>query len=137
MSASSGHERGLTPPLLDYWPYARFLGVRLEAGESGPIAVLPFAERLIGNPLLPALHGGVVASFLELAALARLDAEGRRARTIDITVDYLRPARPVTFYAEARILKLGRRAANLAVEAWQEDRESPVAALRGHFMLVG
>ena len=120
--------------LLDAWPYARFLGARL---EPGPIAVLPFAERLIGNPILPALHGGVVASFLELAALAKLDAEGRRARTIDITVDYLRPARPVTFYAEARILKLGRRAANLAVEAWQEDRESPVAALRGHFMIVG
>jgi uncharacterized protein (TIGR00369 family) len=137
MNASSGHGRELSPPLLDHWPYARFLGVRLEAGESGQIAVLPFAERLIGNPILPALHGGVVASFLELAALARLGAEGRRARTIDITVDYLRPARPVTFYAEARILKLGRRAANLAVEAWQEDRESPVAALRGHFMLVG
>jgi uncharacterized protein (TIGR00369 family) len=127
----------LTGALLDAWPYARFLGVRLQAGESGPVAVLPFDPKLIGNPILPALHGGVVASFLELAALARLDAAGRRARTIDITVDYLRPARPVTFYAEARILKLGRRAANLAVEAWQEDRDSPVAALRGHFMILG
>ena len=97
--------------------------------------MLPFAARLIGNPILPALHGGVVASFLELAALARLDAEGKRPRTIDITVDYLRPARPVTTYADARILKLGRRAANVAVEAWQEDRASPVAALRGHFMI--
>jgi uncharacterized protein (TIGR00369 family) len=123
--------------VLDAWPYARFLGVRLEQGEIGPVAVLPFDAKLIGNPILPALHGGVVASFLELAALARLGAEGRRARTIDITVDYLRPARPVTFYAEARILKLGRRAANLAVEAWQEDRDSPVAALRGHFMILG
>jgi len=124
-----------TQALLDAWPYARFLGVRLEPGESGPVAVLPFAARLIGNPILPALHGGVVASFLELAALARLDAEGKRPRTIDITVDYLRPARPVTTYADARILKLGRRAANVAVEAWQEDRANPVAALRGHFMI--
>ncbi|HZC16056.1 MAG TPA: PaaI family thioesterase [Caulobacteraceae bacterium] len=122
--------------LLDAWPYARFLGVRLDAGESGPIAVLPFAQRLIGNPVLPALHGGAVASFLELAALAKLDAEGRQARTIDITVDYLRPARPITTFAEARILKLGRRAANLSVEAWQDDRTSPVAALRGHFLIL-
>ena len=127
----------MTGALLDAWPYARFLSVRLEAGDGGPVAVLPFDPKLIGNPILPALHGGVVASFLELAALARLDAEGKRARTIDITVDYLRPARPVTFYAEARILKLGRRAANLAVEAWQDDRDSPVAALRGHFMILG
>src|SRR5262249_24704948 len=118
-------------------PYAAFLGVRLEAGDVGRVPVLPFDPKLIGNPILPSLHGGVVASFLELAALARLDLEGRRARTIDITVDYLRPARPVTFYAEARILKLGRRAANVAVEAWQESRDSPVAALRGHFMILG
>ena len=130
-------EASVRRSLLDAWPYARFLGVRLEAGENGPLAVLPFAPRLIGNPILPALHGGVVASFLELAALARLDFEGRRPRTIDITVDYLKPARPLTTYAEARILKLGRRAANLAVEAWQEDRAAPVAALRGHFMIVG
>jgi uncharacterized protein (TIGR00369 family) len=126
-----------TRALLDAWPYARFLDVRLKPGESGPVAVLPFATRLIGNPILPALHGGVVASFLELTALARLDAEGKRPRTIDITVDYLRPARPVTTYADARILKLGRRAANVAVEAWQEDRANPVAALRGHFMIGG
>ena len=127
----------MTAPLLDTWPYARFLGMRLEPGDAGPIAILPFAPRLVGNPILPALHGGVVASFLELAALARLGAEGERARTIDITVDYLRPARPLTTYAEVRILKLGRRAANLAVEAWQDDRASPVAALRGHFLIVG
>jgi uncharacterized protein (TIGR00369 family) len=136
MSEIAGHNMEAAS-LLDTWPYARFLGVRLEQGPAGPIAVLQFAERLIGNPILPALHGGVVASFLELAALARLDIEGRRARTIDITVDYLRPARPVTFYAEARVLKLGRRAANLAVEAWQDDRANPVAALRGHFMILG
>jgi uncharacterized protein (TIGR00369 family) len=133
MSEAPSHPATSPSPLLAAWPYARWLDVRLEGG----LAVLPFAERLIGNPVLPALHGGVVASFLELAALARLDAEGRRARTIDITVDYLRPARPVTTWAEARILKLGRRAANLAVEAWQEDRTAPIAALRGHFLITG
>ena len=138
MSGAAADDRPLPAPLLAAWPYARFLDVRLAPGESGPVvAVLPYAQRLIGNTVLPALHGGVVASFLELAALARLDHAGRRARTIDITVDYLRPARPLTTYAEARVLKLGRRAANLAVEAWQEDRDSPVAALRGHFMILG
>jgi uncharacterized protein (TIGR00369 family) len=137
MSTAPPTERAQPAPLLDTWPYVRFLGMRLEPGDVGPIAVLPFAPRLVGNPILPALHGGVVASFLELAALARLGAEGERARTIDITVDYLRPARPLTTYAEVRILKLGRRAANLAVEAWQDDRASPVAALRGHFLILG
>jgi uncharacterized protein (TIGR00369 family) len=130
---------GRTAPmtLIEAWPYARYLGMRLEAGDTGPIAVLPFAPHLIGNPVLPALHGGAVASFLELAALARLDAEGRRARAIDFTVDYLRSARPLTTYAEARIVRLGRRAANLTVEAWQTDRANLIAALRGHFMILG
>ena len=123
--------------LLDAWPYACWLGMRLEPGDGGPIAVLPFAQKLIGNPVLPALHGGAVASFLELAALARLDADGFRARTIDFTVDYLRSARPLNMYAEARIVRLGRRAANLTVEAWQDDRTKLTAALRGHFMILG
>lgn len=137
MSEAAIPQRSAPTTLLDAWPYAHYLGMRLEAGDSGPIAVLPFAERLIGNPVLPALHGGAVASFLELAALARLDAEGRRARTIDFTVDYLRSARPLTTYAEARIVRLGRRAANLTVEAWQDDRTKLIAALRGHFMILG
>ena len=107
-----------------------------EAGEAGPIAVLPFAAAADRQPDPAGAARRRGRLFLELAALAQLDAAGRRARTIDITVDYLRPARPVTFYAQARILKLGRRAANLEVEAWQENRESPVAALRGHFMIL-
>jgi uncharacterized protein (TIGR00369 family) len=127
----------MSEAVLDAWPYARWLGMRLEPGEAGQVAVLPFAQRLIGNPILPALHGGAVASFLELAALARLDDEGYRARTIDFTVDYLRSARPLTMYAEARIVRLGRRAANLTVEAWQDDRTKLTAALRGHFMILG
>jgi uncharacterized protein (TIGR00369 family) len=127
----------MTESLLDTWPYARWLGIRLQPGAAGPIAVLPFAQWLIGNPVLPALHGGAVASFLELAALARLDSDGFRARTIDFTVDYLRSARPLTMYAEARIVRLGRRAANLTVEAWQDDRTKLTAALRGHFMILG
>ncbi|HEY3799360.1 MAG TPA: PaaI family thioesterase [Caulobacteraceae bacterium] len=118
-------------------PYARFLGFRVEAGPEGRVAVLPFAQPLIGNPVLPALHGGAVAAFLELAALAELGAGGGRPRTIDMTVDYLRPARPLTTYATVRVLKRGRRVANVAVEAWQEDRASPVAAMRGHFMVSG
>ena len=60
----------------------------------------------------------------------------RQARTIDVTIEYLRPGRPVTTYARADVRKIGRRIANVHVEAWQEARASPVAALRGHFMPV-
>ena len=57
----------------------------------------------------------------------------RQPRPIDVTVDYLRSGRPVDTYARAQIKRLGRRVANVHVEAWQEARDRPIAALHGHF----
>ena len=54
--------------LLDARPYARYLGIRLAADEQGMYCHLPCRDDLIGNPLLPAYHGGVVGTILEMAA---------------------------------------------------------------------
>jgi uncharacterized protein (TIGR00369 family) len=118
-------------------PYARFLGVRVELADGKVTGVLPFSPHLIGNTVLPALHGGVVAAFLELTALAQLAelAPGLTARTVDVTVDYLRSSRAVESFARAEVLRLGRRVANLRAVAWQGDERRPVATLRGHFRL--
>jgi uncharacterized protein (TIGR00369 family) len=119
-------------------PYAQFLGVRAELAGDEMTLVMPFSERLIGNVHLPALHGGVVGSFLEMTALAQLSISvglARQARPIDVTVEYLRSGRPVTSFARAQIKRVGRRVANVHVEAWQESRARPIAALHGHFSL--
>ena len=119
-------------------PYVRFLGMRAEAADDGVTGILPFSQPLIGNPILPALHGGVIGAFMEMTALAQLafDQPARRMpKTIDITIEYLRPGRPVDSYARAEVRKAGRRVANVHVEAWQEARRNPVAALRGHFLV--
>jgi uncharacterized protein (TIGR00369 family) len=123
---------------LDQAPYMRFLGMRLELAGDEMTAILPFAPHLVGNVMLPALHGGVIGAFLEMAALAQLAVREplrRLPRTIDVTIEYLRPGRALTTYARAEVVKLGRRIANVHVEAWQDARAAPVAALRGHFML--
>jgi uncharacterized protein (TIGR00369 family) len=120
-------------------PYVRFLGMRAELAGDEMTAILPFAAHLVGNPLIPALHGGVVGAFLEMTALAQLivrEPQRRRPKTIDVTIEYLRPARALTTYARADLRKVGRRIANVHVEAWQSERGSPVAALRGHFLLA-
>jgi uncharacterized protein (TIGR00369 family) len=125
--------------VLERIPYARFLGLRAELAGDEMTAVLPFGEHLIGNPMLPAIHGGVLGAFMELTALAQLSiAQGqlRQPKPIDVTVEYLRSARPLTTYARAEVRKLGRRIANVHVEAWQEARANPVAALRGHFLVT-
>ncbi len=119
-------------------PYFRFLGVRCELWGDEMTAILPASEHLIGNTMIPAIHGGVVGAFLELTALAELmirEPGRRQPRTIDVTIEYLRPGRALTTYARADVRKVGRRIANVHVEAWQEHRASPVAALRGHFLL--
>ena len=132
-------------------PNDRLLGVRPELRGDELTLVLPFSETLIGNPLLPALHGGAVGAFMELAAVAQLainspgntpghtpgNAPGAAAlpKTIDISVDYLRSARPQDTFARARVVKVGRRIANVSVEAWQAERTAPIASLRGHFLM--
>ena len=119
-------------------PYMRFLGMTAELAGDEMTAILPFAPHLVGNTQLPALHGGVLGAFMEMTALAQLsvrEPQRRQPRTIDVTIEYLRPGRALTTYARADVRKVGRRIANVHVEAWQETRASPVAALRGHFML--
>jgi uncharacterized protein (TIGR00369 family) len=120
-------------------PYARFLGVRVELHGDEMTAVLPYSEHIIGNPSLPALHGGVIGAFMEMTAVLQLsiaEALQRQPKTVDVSIDYLRSGRPQDTYARALIKKAGRRIANVQVEAWQETRAAPIAALRGHFLLT-
>ena len=119
-------------------PYVAHLGVRAELAGDEMTAILPFSRRLIGNPLLPALHGGVIGGFMELTAVIQLSivqAQTKTPRPIDITVEYLRSGRPMDTFARAAVKKVGRQIANVQVEAWQDSRASPIAALRGHFLV--
>ncbi len=124
--------------LLASTPYMGFLGMTAELAGDEMTAILPFADHLVGNVLIPALHGGVIGAFLEMTALCQLAVREplrRQPKTIDVTIEYLRPGRAQTTYARADVRKIGRRIANVHVEAWQEHKASPVAALRGHFLL--
>ena len=117
-------------------PYARFLGLRAELAGDEMTVILPFSDHLIGNVMLPAIHGGVLGALLEITALAQLSLTqglARQPRPIDVTVEYLRSGRPLDTYARAQIKRLGRRVANVQVEAWQEARARPIASLHGHF----
>jgi uncharacterized protein (TIGR00369 family) len=124
--------------LLDAIPYCRHLGVRAEVKDGRLTLVMPFAPHLIGNVTMPALHGGVIGSLLETAAIAQLMWEAGRAgmpKPVDIAIDYLRAARAVESFARGRIAKQGRRVINVHAEMWQDDESKPVAALRGHFLI--
>jgi acyl-coenzyme A thioesterase PaaI-like protein len=137
-------------------PYIGFLGIEFERRGDELTAIMPFKQELIGNPLLPALHGGATAAFLEITAVmtlnwahlwddleaGKLDLENaapadlpRLPKTVDFTVDYLRTGLPRDAYARARITRAGRRYASVQVEAWQDNRERLYAQAMGHFVM--
>jgi uncharacterized protein (TIGR00369 family) len=128
----------MSDALLDRLPYARFLGLKtLIAGDEMTV-VMPYADRLIGNPMIPALHGGSTAALLEMTAIAQValwSPRPRLPRPINVTVAYLRTGRPVDVYARARINRAGRRVAHVLAEAWQEAHDQPIASLTAHFLL--
>lgn len=123
---------------LAHVPYARFLDVRVEEDAQGIVCVLPFQQDLVGNVVLPAIHGGVVGAFLELTALVQALAvadSDRVPKPITFSVDYLRSAGPRDTRGRAEVVKRGRRIANVRVLAWQDDEAKPVAAGIGNFLL--
>jgi len=132
-------------------PYIQFLGIKIDRRGDELSATLPFDDKLIGNPMLPALHGGVTAAFLEVTAIMELSwamiweemeagkepdvTQRRLPKTIDFTVDYLRSGLPRDAYARARVNRAGRRYASVHVEAWQDNRARPFAQATGHFLM--
>jgi acyl-coenzyme A thioesterase PaaI-like protein len=146
---------GALKTLLSGVPYIQYLGIQFDRRGDELTAILPFDEKLIGNPSLPALHGGVTAAFLEVAAIIELswsilweEMEGGRLdpaaiaatplrlpKTIDFTVDYLRTGLPRDAYARARVNRSGRRYASVHVEAWQDNRARLFAQGTGHFLM--
>ncbi|MDO1559656.1 PaaI family thioesterase [Brevundimonas sp. 2R-24] len=122
---------------VDQTPYARFLGVTFTEDEQGVLGRLPVAPHLIGNPMIPALHGGAVSAFLELTATAQLWRAGAGSpRPINLTVAYLRAGRGGReVLARAHVKRSGRRIANVQVEAWQDSASRPIALLHAHFMV--
>lgn len=124
--------------LLQRLPYARFLGLEGRIEDEVLTVVMPFADRLIGNPMLPALHGGSTAALLEMTAIAQVALAYPRLRLprpINVTVSYLRSGRPVDVIARARISRAGRRVAHVLAEAWQDDPDQPIATLVANFLL--
>ena len=140
--------------LVEGVPYIQFMGIIFERKGDELTAILPYKERLIGNPVLPALHGGATAAFLEVTAIISLswaflwndfengrltdltvDTLPRLPKTIDFSVDYLRPGLPRDAYARATINRQGRRYSSVHVEGWQDNRARLFIQATGHFLL--
>ena len=125
--------------LFDIIPYSRFLGLSARLDGDELITTMKYADHLIGNPGLPALHGGTLGALLESSAIFELLWRAETIvlpKTITVTVDYLRSGQPLDTHARSTVTRHGRRVANVRVEAWQTDRSAPVATAHAIFLVM-
>ena len=132
------HARGDYASLLHLIPYAKLIGVECSRLGDELLFKLPANKDNIGNPLLPAIHGGVIAGFMELAAALHLlvfTGSPGVPKIIDFSLDYLRAGQFRDTYAKCQVCRQGRRVANVAITAWQSTEAEAIATARAHFKI--
>jgi uncharacterized protein (TIGR00369 family) len=122
-------------------PHVAELGIELVHSARGmAIMKLPYRRSLVGNPETGVIHGGAVTTLIDtVCGLATITApdEPSRIATLDLRIDYLRPATPERdLFARAEVYKLTRNIAFLRAEAYEDDPRDLVAAANGTFMFV-
>lgn len=120
-------------------PYADYLGVQVAFAHGQPLYRMPYRDQLIGNPFLPALHGGVIAGFSNTAAVLHLihTLHGAKLpKTIDFSIDYLRSGRPEDTWASCEVVRIGSRVALVQIRCWQRGPDYPITVSRAHLLLT-
>lgn len=122
-------------------PLAQEMGLRCEVMGDEMTMIMPFQDKLIGNVMIKAIHGGAIGAFLELTCQAQVflvtEHLARPPRPINLTIDYLRQGHAKDTYARATITKMGRRMCSVQAVAWQDEKTKPVTTLMAHFMVSG
>lgn len=128
---SEGRERSIAEldvetldDLIRIPPFHGWLGLQCTHVEKGRVTiVMPYRDELIGNPNIPAIHGGIIAGLIDLAGgAATFTFTNSPTPTIDLRVDYIRPALQGDLVAEARVVNAGRTVAFVDVDVRQEGR---------------
>ena len=131
MTESGSLDLATAQTLLDGAPFHRWLGLRMvHCGEGRCEVHLPFREELLGDPDVPYVHGGILASLLDIAGdFAVASLLGRGVPTIDMRVDYLRTAGRIDLVGRASVVKMGRTLAVVDAEV-MDDAQRKLAAAR-------
>ncbi len=107
-------------PLVELIPYAKLLGIECLRLGDDMVFRLPANKDNIGNPTLPAIHGGVIAGFMEHAAMLHLltfMSIPHLPKIIDFSIDYLRAGHFRDTYAQCQVWRQGG--------GWRTSRSTP------------
>jgi uncharacterized protein (TIGR00369 family) len=116
-------------------PFHLWLGVRLVSlDETGIAIAMPWRPEFASDAAAPYAHGGILASLVDLAADYALAAKlGRGVPTVDLRVDYHRPALPGLLVARAAIIRVGGTLGTAESRVFDAD-QNLIASGRGVFL---
>lgn len=119
-------------------PHSTKLGMELETiGDGMAVISMPYNEALIGDPVTKVIHGGAVSALMDTAGGAAVMAHpdtGFGTATLDLRIDYMRPATPgQTITATAECYNVTRSVAFVRATACDADTSRPVATATGAF----
>lgn len=119
-------------------PHGQALGMRVTDIAEGVAEIeMPYAPHLVGDPETGVIHGGAVSALMDTccgaAVMSHPDSPGATA-TIDLRIDYMRPAAPgQTVLARAECYHITRSVAFVRAQALDDDHDRPVAQATGTF----
>ncbi|NNU16387.1 PaaI family thioesterase [Parvularcula sp. ZS-1/3] len=109
----------------------QWFGTKVSIDEGEQRYRLTFDEPHIGNPVIRALHGGVISAFLQYASTLEVLSRAPtpvQARTISVHTSYLRGSRDQDLLVSVDVQRVGRRIAFVEARGWQDDRDRAVAS---------
>jgi len=123
-------------------PYTSALSLELvDIGPGWAEMRLPWSDDLVGDLETGVVHGGAVSSLIDTvcggAVMAHPKA-GESSATLDLRIDYMRPAKPgQDIYAHAECHHITRSIAFLRAYAHDGDKDCLVARASGAFTVQG
>lgn len=133
--------------MMNHVPHSAAIGMTfVDVEPDAAILMVPYANKLVGNPDTGVIHGGVITSLLDNAAGIAVHCHmGERTgmATLDLRIDYMRPATPgEDVYARAECYMVTNSVAFVRGSAYhlkdgEHDLQNPIATCVASFMLTG